>query len=94
MDQATSKIVHFHVVCNAETEGKSNLMEKQGLICVLKKIDKMKVSVKSVTTDKHTQIRKYLREETDSVINLMFGMLQSLLEKNLRKQPKKQKTVT
>ena len=65
MDQILSQIVHFHVICVAETEGKSNLMEKEGLIRVLKKLDSCNVKIKSITTDRHTQIRKYIRENSD-----------------------------
>ena len=65
MDQILSQILHFHVVCVAETEGKSNLMEKEGLIRVLKKLDSCDVKIQSITTDRHVQIKKYLRENTD-----------------------------
>ena len=62
MEQMSSQILHFHVMNVAETDGNSNLMEKQGLIKVLEKLNTCNVAIESLTTDRHSQIRKYLRE--------------------------------
>ena len=69
MDQILSQILHFHVVCVVETEGKSNLMEKKGLIRVLRKLHSCDVKIQSITTDRHVQIKKYLRENTAKSIS-------------------------
>ena len=64
MEQTLSEILHFHVSHIAETDGNSNLMEKQGLIKVLEKLSIRGVAIKSLTTDRHGQIRKYMREHS------------------------------
>ena len=61
MEQESSQILHFHITSVEETDRKSNLMEKQALVRVL---EKLKVSIESLTTDRHPQIRKHLRENT------------------------------
>ena len=64
MEEKSSQILHFHVTCVAETEGNSNLMEKQGLIKVRGKLDACNVAIESLTTDRHSQIRKHLLENS------------------------------
>ena len=65
MEQDSSQILHFHVTSVEETDGNSNRMEKQGLVSVLKKLSQENVSIESLTTDWHPQIRKHLRENTN-----------------------------
>ena len=64
MEQESSQILHFHITSVEETDGKSNLMEKQALVRVLEKLSQENVSIESLTTDRHPQIRKHLRENT------------------------------
>ena len=65
MEQDSSQILHFHVTSVEETDGNSNRMEKQGLVLVLKKLSQEDISIESLTTDRHPQIRKHLRENTN-----------------------------
>ena len=61
MNASTNKIVDFQVV-HVRTAGNSNLMEKTGLQILLDKFESLKISIASLTTDRHTQIRAMMRD--------------------------------
>ena len=86
MDQESSQILHFHITSVEETDGKSNLMEKQAFVRVLEKLSQENVSIESLTTDCHPQIRKHLRENTS--IRHQFDIWHAA--KSLRKKLTKQ----
>jgi hypothetical protein len=64
MNITTSKIITFHLVSVSETESSSR-MEKEGFIKVLEKVSSYDFQIESITTDQHTQIKKYIRENTN-----------------------------
>ena len=68
MDTVTNYILHFHVT-HVSHVGNSARMEKAGLVSVLKKVESMSVKVKSIVTDRHQGVTKYLREEKKSIIH-------------------------
>ena len=61
-DQKTNRILCASVTQVTET-GNSNAMEKLGFVKALKEIEEKGIKIKQITTDRHLQIRKYLREE-------------------------------
>ena len=63
LDQATGKILAMSVTQCTET-GNSNRMEKTGFIKVVNEIENRNVKIKQMTTDRHIQIKKYMKEET------------------------------
>jgi len=54
--------------------GNSNRMEKVGFIKVLDEMKESNIHIDQLTTDRHMQIRKYMREEENS-INHQFDVL-------------------
>ena len=62
MIQNSSQILHFHLACAAQTEGKSTLMEKLGLEKVLEKLSDCNIKIELLTTDRYAQIKRFLRE--------------------------------
>jgi hypothetical protein len=42
-------------------------MELQGLQKSLQKVDKKKIKIQSFTTDRHSSVKKYMREQRPSV---------------------------
>jgi len=63
--------------------GNSNNMEKLGFIKVLTQIKDRDIVVEQITTDRHKQIRKYIREE-EKEINQQFDVWHFC--KNIRKK--------
>ena len=61
MNASTNKIVDFQVV-HVRTAGNSSLMEKTGLRILLDKFKSLNISITSLTTDRHTQIRAMMRD--------------------------------
>ena len=66
MDTATNHIVHFFVT-HVSRAGNSARMEKSGLISVLGKVEALGVKVKSLVTDRHQGVTKYLCEEKSEI---------------------------
>ena len=66
LDQCNGKIIAMSVTQCTET-GSSNKMEKTGFIKVLNEIDKKQIQVTQITTDRHIQIKKYMREERPDI---------------------------
>ena len=61
MDVQTNNILDFSVV-HVGTVANSSQMEKQGLIDCIESIEQSDVKVKSLTTDRHVQIRSYMKK--------------------------------
>ena len=66
MDTVTNQVVHFHVTHVAQA-GNSVKMEKNGLITLLDKVEPLGVLIRSLTTDRHPGVAKYLREERPDI---------------------------
>ena len=62
LDGNTGEVIHFYIM-HREIAGNSCKMEKEGLIKCLDKLEDMNISVNTLTTDRHLQIRKYMREK-------------------------------
>lgn len=63
LDQKVGKVITISLTQVTEVGGCSNNMEKLGLIKVLTELDKKNMTVQQLTTDRHLQIGKYIREE-------------------------------
>ena len=62
MNTETNMIVDFQVV-HVSQAGNSNRMEKYGLEVLLKKMINLNMPITSLTTDRHTQIRAFMKKE-------------------------------
>ena len=62
MDLATDEVIDFMVVHVGEV-AHSNNMEKYGFVKLLDKFDETGIKIKSVTTDRHIQIRAYMKKQ-------------------------------
>ena len=62
MDLATDEVIDFMVVHVGEVTH-SNNMEKYGFVKLLDKFDETGIKIKSVTTDRHIQIRAYMKKQ-------------------------------
>ena len=67
MDTATNQVIHFHVT-HVRQAGNLAKMEKTGLIKLLEKVETLGVKARSITTDRHQGVTKYLREERQDII--------------------------
>ena len=72
LDQKTGKVVAMSLTQVTEA-GNSNRMEKYGFKKVLKEMKDEQIKVSQLTTDRHIQIKKYLREE-ETEINHQFDV--------------------
>ena len=52
---------------HSEVAGNSARMEKEALIKCLNKLSELNLTVRTLTTDRHTQIRKYIRENRKDI---------------------------
>ena len=68
MDSNINKIVDFHVVSVGTVENSSR-MEKKGLEKLLSKLANMGVRISTLTTDRHVQIRSFLKNEHPEIIH-------------------------
>ena len=66
LDKVTNKIFDFSLTQVTEV-GNSNRMEKEGFIKVMSKVKGKGIQPKQMTTDRHTGIRKHIREEEDEM---------------------------
>ncbi|KAG1660234.1 hypothetical protein GQR58_022100 [Nymphon striatum] len=66
LETTKKKVLHIELVSVTEVSS-SNAMEKEGLVRALKAIQQRGLKIKEVTTDRHTSIRKYLREKHQDV---------------------------
>ena len=62
MSTDINKIVDFHVV-HVGIAGNSSRMEKKGLEILLEKLQKFDLKIASLTTDRHVQIRAFLKKD-------------------------------
>ena len=82
MDKRTDKIVAFSLVQVTEA-GNSNRMEKMGFQKSLTLLKNENIVPNQITTDRHSQIRKYMREE-EPEIQHQFDVWH--FAKNIKKQ--------
>ena len=74
-DQDSKKILATSLTQLTEVGECSNQMEKAGLIKVLEEVKGKHLKIKSLATNSHCQIKKYMREEEKiSTINLMYSI--------------------
>lgn len=66
LDQASNRIIAMSIVQVTEA-GNSNRMEKLGFTNVLEELERKKITVKQITTDRHVQIKKYMREQKPEI---------------------------
>ena len=81
LDQETNNVISMSMTQVTEA-GNSNNMEKMGFIKVLNEL-KEKIEIKQITTDRHKQVRKYLREH-EKEIDHQFDLWHFC--KNIRKK--------
>ena len=65
-DQLKSKIISM-AVTQVSKAGNSNRMEKMGFVKVLSKLKEKGLNIEQITTDRHTGIRKHMREKEKSI---------------------------
>ena len=65
-DQDTCEIIAIDIMQVTEV-GNSNRMEKAGFVKVLNKVETHGVKVDQITTDRHPQVRKYMRENRKDI---------------------------
>ena len=66
-DQSLKKDIAVSLTQATEVEGVSNRMEKAGLIKVLDEVKQNNLKAAQLTTDRHLQIKKYLREQEEDI---------------------------
>ena len=65
-DQEVKKVIAISQTQVTEA-GNSNRMEKMGLIKALSEAKKKNINIKRLTTDRHIQIKKYMRENEEDI---------------------------
>ena len=65
-DQLKSKIISM-AVTQVSKAGNSNRMEKMGFVKVLRELKEKVLNIEQITTDRHTGIRKRMREKEKSI---------------------------
>ena len=65
-DQLKSKIISMAVTQVSEA-GNSNRIEKMGFVKVLSELKEKGLNIQQITTDRHTGIRKHMREKEKSI---------------------------
>ena len=68
MNSATNEIVDCHVV-HVSIAGNSSRMEKKGLEILLEKMNAFNLPIRSLTTDRHTQIRCFMKNEKPDILH-------------------------
>lgn len=89
MDPLTDKIIDFEIV-NVSEASSSVVMEKIGFLRLLEKVEKkFNLDVRSITTDRHIQIRAYLLHNRKDIIHQfdIWHVCKSI-KKNLFKKAK------
>ena len=66
-DQSFKKFIAVSLTQVTEMEGASNRMEKAGLIKVQTEVKQKNLKVHQLTTERHLQIKKYLREQEEGI---------------------------
>ena len=81
LDQETNNVISMSMTQVTEA-GNSNNMEKMGFIKVLNEL-KEKIEIKQITTDRHKQVKKYLRElEKKMITNLISDTFAKIFVKS------------
>ena len=89
MDERTGRIIDLHVSHVALTVNSSR-MELDGLKNVFRRLDENGIKVTSLTTDRHKQVRKYMREQRkDTKHQFDIWHVSKNIKKNLCKYAKK-----
>ena len=68
MNLTSNQVIDFPVV-HVGTVENSSRMEKEGLIKVLDKVETLGIGIRSLTTDRHPQVIKYMREQRSHIIH-------------------------
>ena len=68
MNPKTNQTIDFHVD-HVALAGNSVRMEKTGLTILLQKFRRIGITIKSLTTDRHVQIRSYLDKEHPDILH-------------------------
>ena len=68
MEAQTNEIVDFYVV-HVSIAGNSARMEKEGLVTLLEKFKTRNIPIKSLTTDRHIQIKAYMKKEQPEIVH-------------------------
>ena len=66
MESDTDEIIDFHVV-HVSVAGNSARMEKEGLVTLLDKFKSRNIPIKSLTTDRHIQIKAYMKKDQPEI---------------------------
>ncbi|XP_057291350.1 uncharacterized protein LOC130613956 [Hydractinia symbiolongicarpus] len=66
-DQRLNKVTSVSLTQVTEADGISNRMEKTGFIKVLGEVKYAGLKIKQMTTDRHLQIKKYLRKKEEDI---------------------------
>ena len=90
-DPNLQKVIAISLTQVTEVDGISNNMEKQGMIKVLDEMKERKKKISQVTTDRHGQIKKYLREKRSDISHQfdIWHFCKSILKKLLKASKKK-----
>ena len=67
-DQLKSKIISMAVTQVSEA-GNSSRMEKMGFVKLLSELKEKGLNIEQITTDRHTGIRKHMREKRNRFLN-------------------------
>ena len=70
LDQASNKVIDMEI-CQCTQAGNSNRMEKFAFVKVLIRLKSGNIKIEMLTTDKHSQIRKHMREEEKNIDHLL-----------------------
>lgn len=66
MESTSGEILDFHV-CHSKMAGSSARMELEGLKKILQRLDNNGLSINGITTDRHKQVRAFLRKERPDI---------------------------
>ena len=66
MNSKNNDIIDCHIVHVGQVTNSSR-MEKEGLVTLLNRLDQTGLNIRSLTTDRHIQIRKYMKEERKDI---------------------------
>ena len=86
MNIETNMVFDFQVV-HASQAGNSNRMEKYGLEVLLKKKINLNIPITSLTTDRHIQIRPFMKNTHSYPTNLTYGIFLNRSRKSLVNMP-------
>ena len=68
IDPETNKVIDF-VLINVSQASSSVVMEKMGFVELLERIENFGLNIRSITTDRHIQIRAYLSKNRKDIIH-------------------------